>query len=120
MKIWIGIPAASKRRGSKSPAFARTAKAYRRLVRLIVIPTIWKSRQCEPYTIITLYDDKFNKIASINDASKTFHEIPAQLTNDASRYPRWCTTDGHRNSELAEISEIKESMGGSMSYRTHT
>lgn len=73
------------------------------------------------HTIITLYDDKFNKIAPTNDASKTFHEISAQLTNDASRYPRWCTTDGPRNSELAEIiSEIKESMGDSMSYRTHT
>lgn len=64
---------------------------------------------------------KLISIASTSDASKTFHEIPAQLTNNASKYPRWNTTDGLRNSELAEIiSEIKETMGGSMPYRTHS
>ena len=62
-------------------------------------------------SIITLYEDDFNKIDPTGNASKMFRQIPAQLTNNANRYLAWSATDGTRNSVLAEIiSEIKESM----------
>ena len=71
-------------------------------------------------SIITLYEDDFNKIDSTGNASKMFHQIPAQLTSNANRYLAWSATDGKRNSELAEIiSEIKESMVVNMAYHAN-
>ena len=71
-------------------------------------------------SIITLYEDDFNKIDPTGNASKMFRQIPAQLTSNASRYQAWSATDGKRNSELAEIiSEIKESMVVNMSYHAN-
>lgn len=71
-------------------------------------------------SIITLYEDDFNKIDPTGNASKMFHQIPAQLTSNANRYQAWSATDGKRNSELAEIiSEIKESMVVNMSYHAN-
>lgn len=71
-------------------------------------------------SIITLYEDDFNKIDPTGNASKMFRQIPAQLTSNANRYQAWSATDGKRNSELAEIiSEIKESMVVNMSYRAN-
>jgi predicted AAA+ superfamily ATPase len=62
-------------------------------------------------SIITLYEDDFNKIDPTGNASKMFRQIPAQLTNNANRYLTWSVTDGARNIELVEtISELKESM----------
>ena len=37
-------------------------------------------------SIITLYEDDFNKIDPTGNASKMFRQIPAQLTNNANRY----------------------------------
>ena len=71
-------------------------------------------------SIITLYENDFNKIDPTGNASKMYHQIPAQLTSNASRYLAWSATDGTRNSELAEIiSEIKESMVVNMSYHAN-
>ena len=71
-------------------------------------------------SIITLYEDDFNKIDPTGNASKMFHQIPAQLTSNANRYLAWSATDGTRNSELAEIiSEIKESMVVNMAYHAN-
>ncbi len=71
-------------------------------------------------SIITLYEDDFNKIDPTGNASKMFRQIPAQLTSNANRYQAWSATDGKRNSELAEIvSEIKESMVVNMSYHVN-
>ena len=71
-------------------------------------------------SIITLYEDAFNKIDPTGNASKMFRQIPAQLTSNANRYQAWSATDGKRNSELAEIiSEIKESMVVNMSYHAN-
>ena len=71
-------------------------------------------------SIITLYEDDFNKIDPTGNASRMFHQIPAQLTNNAGRYMAWSATDGTRNSELAEvISEIKESMVINMAYHAN-
>ena len=54
-------------------------------------------------SIITLYEDDFNKIDPTGNASKMFRQIPAQLTSNANRYLAWSATEGTRNSELAEI-----------------
>jgi len=71
-------------------------------------------------SIITLYEDDFNKIDPTGNASKMFRQIPARLTGNANRYQAWSATDGKRNSELAEIiSEIKESMVVNMSYHAN-
>ena len=71
-------------------------------------------------SIITLYEDDFNKIDPTGNASKMFRQIPAQLTNNANRYLAWSATDGTRNSVLAEIiSEIKESMVVNMAYHAN-
>ena len=71
-------------------------------------------------SIITLYENDFNKIDPTGNAYKMYHQIPAQLTSNASRYLAWSATDGTRNSELAEIiSEIKESMVVNMSYHAN-
>jgi len=71
-------------------------------------------------SIITLYEDDFNKIDPTGNASKMFRQIPTQLTSNANRYQAWSATNGKRNSELAEIiSEIKESMVVNMSYHAN-
>lgn len=71
-------------------------------------------------SIITLYEDDFNKIDPTGNASKIFRQIPAQLTSNANRYQAWSATDGKRNSELVDIiSEIKESMVVNMSYHAN-
>ena len=71
-------------------------------------------------SIITLYEDDFNKIDSTGNASRIFRQIPAQLTNNANRYQAWSVTEGARKSELAEIiSEIKESMVVNMAYHAN-
>ena len=71
-------------------------------------------------SIITLYEDDFNKIDPTGNASKIFRQIPAQLTGNANRYLAWSATDGTRNSALAEIlSEIRESMGVNMAYHAN-
>ena len=71
-------------------------------------------------SIITLYEDDFNKIDPSGNASRMYHQIPAQLTGNANRYLAWSATGGTRNSELAEIvSGIKESMVVNMSYHAN-
>ena len=71
-------------------------------------------------SIITLYEDDFNKIDQSGNISKMFRQIPAQLTSNANRYLTWRATDGTRNSNLAElISEMKESMVVNMAYHTN-
>ena len=71
-------------------------------------------------SIITLYEDDFNKIDPTGNASKIFRQIPAQVTGNANRYLAWSATDGTRNSALAEIlSEIRESMVVNMAYHAN-
>ncbi len=71
-------------------------------------------------SIITLYEDDFNKIDPSGNASTLFHQIPAQLSSNANRYLAWSATDGTRNSQLTEIiSEIKESMVVNMAYHAN-
>ena len=71
-------------------------------------------------SIITLYEDDFNKIDPTGNASKIFRQIPAQLTSNANRYLAWSATDGTRNYALAEIlSEIRESMVVNMAYHAN-
>lgn len=71
-------------------------------------------------SIITLYEDDFNKIDPTGNASKIFRQIPAQLTSNANRYLAWSATDGTRNSALAEIlSEVRESMVVNMAYHAN-
>ena len=71
-------------------------------------------------SIITLYEDDFNKIDPTGNASKIFRQIPAQLTGNANRYLAWSATDGMRNSALAEIlSEVRESMVVNMAYHAN-
>lgn len=61
--------------------------------------------------IISLYEKDFNRIDPTGNASKLFHQIPAELNRNASRYLTWSATDGVRNDTLSEIvSEMKESM----------
>ena len=71
-------------------------------------------------SIITLYEDDFNKIDPTGNASRIFRQIPAQLTGNANRYLTWSVTNGIRSAELAEIiSEIKESMVVNMAYHAN-
>lgn len=71
-------------------------------------------------SIIALYEADFNKIDPSGNASKLFHQIPAQLTGNANRYQVWSATDGKRNIQLAEtFSEMKESMVVNMAYHTN-
>ena len=71
-------------------------------------------------SIITLYEDDFNKIDQSGNISKMFRQIPAQLTSNANRYLTSRATDGTRNSNLAElISEMKESMVVNMAYHAN-
>lgn len=68
-------------------------------------------------TIITLYEDDFNKIDPTGNISKMLHQIPAQLTSNASRYQVWSASDGIRNTKISDlISEMKESMVVNIAY----
>lgn len=71
-------------------------------------------------SVISLYEDDFNKIDPTGNASRIFHQIPAQLTGNAGRYQAWSATDGTRSSGLTEIlSEIKESMVANLAFHAN-
>lgn len=71
-------------------------------------------------SIITLYEDDFNKIDPSGNASKMFRQIPAQLTGNANRFLAWSATDGSRHADLVEVvSELKESMAVNISYHAN-
>lgn len=71
-------------------------------------------------SIITLYEDDFNKIDPTGNASRMFHQIPSQLTSNANRYLAWSATGGTRTSALADIiSEIRESMVVNIAYHAN-
>jgi predicted AAA+ superfamily ATPase len=62
-------------------------------------------------TIINLYEKDFNRIDPTGNASKLFHQIPAELNRNAARYLTWSVTEGKRSARLSEtIAEMKESM----------
>lgn len=70
--------------------------------------------------IINLYEKDFNKIDPTGNASKIFHQIPAQLTSNANRYMSWSVTEGVPQSKLDEIiSEMKESMVVNLAYHSN-
>lgn len=70
--------------------------------------------------IINLYEKDFNRIDPTGNASKIFHQIPAQLTGNANRYMTWQATDGVAQSSLNEIiSEMKESMVVNIAYHAN-
>lgn len=70
--------------------------------------------------IINLYEKDFNRIDPNGNASKIFHQIPAQLTGNANRYMTWQATDGTALSALNEIiSEMKESMVVNIAYHAN-
>jgi len=71
-------------------------------------------------TIISLYEKDFNKIDPTGNASKLYHQIPAQLTSNANRYMSWGATDGVPQSKLNEIiSEMNESMVVNLAYHSN-
>lgn len=70
--------------------------------------------------IINLYEKDFNRIDPTGNASKMFHQIPAQLANNANRYKSWSATDGTPQASLDEIiSEMKESMVVNLAYHSN-
>lgn len=70
--------------------------------------------------IINLYEKDFNRIDPTGNASKIFHQIPAQLTGNANRYMTWQATEGVAQSSLNEIiSEMKESMVVNIAYHAN-
>lgn len=70
--------------------------------------------------IISLYERDFNRVDPTGNASKLFHQIPAELNRNASRYLAWSATDGARSNSLAEIvTEMKESMVVSLAYHAN-
>lgn len=70
--------------------------------------------------IINLYEKDFNRIDPTGNASKIFHQIPAQLTGNANRYMTWQATDGVAQSSLnGIISEMKESMVVNIAYHAN-
>lgn len=70
--------------------------------------------------IINLYEKDFNRIDPTGNASKIFHQIPAQLTSNANRYMTWQATEGVAQSSLYEIiSEMKESMVVNIAYHAN-
>lgn len=70
--------------------------------------------------IISLYEKDFNRIDPTGNASKLFHQIPAELNRNASRYLTWSATDGVRANSLAEtVAEMKESMVISMAHHAN-
>ncbi len=70
--------------------------------------------------IIQLYEKDFNRIDPTGNASKMFHQIPAQLNSNASRYQAWSATDGTRTEALSEIiTEMEASMVVNISYHAN-
>ena len=70
--------------------------------------------------VISLYEKDFNRIDPSGNASKLFHQIPAELNRNASRYLTWSATDGTRNGTLSKIiSEMKESMVVSIAHHAN-
>lgn len=70
--------------------------------------------------IINLYEKDFNRIDPTGNASKMFHQIPAQLAGNANRYMSWSATEGVNQSSLHEIiSEMKESMVVNFAYHSN-
>lgn len=70
--------------------------------------------------IINLYEKDFNRIDPTGNASKIFHQIPAQLAGNANRYMTWSVTNGVTQSSLEEIiSEMKESMVINLAYHAN-
>ncbi len=70
--------------------------------------------------IISLYEKDFNRIDTTGNASKLFHQIPAELNRNANRYLTWSATNGKRSANLWEtITEMKESMVINMAYHAN-
>lgn len=70
--------------------------------------------------IINLYEKDFNRIDPTGNASKMFHQIPAQLAGNANRYMSWSATEGVAMSSLEEtIAEMKESMVVNLAYHSN-
>lgn len=70
--------------------------------------------------IIRLYENDFMKIDPSGNASRLFHAIPSELTRNASRYMVKATTDGGRQSRLAEtIFDMGDSMVVNLAYHAN-
>jgi predicted AAA+ superfamily ATPase len=71
-------------------------------------------------SILTLYEDDFNKIDQTGTASRMLRQIPAQLTNNANRYLTWQASDGSSVAKIQEvISEMRESMVVNIAYHAN-
>ncbi|MCD8290476.1 MAG: DUF4143 domain-containing protein, partial [Prevotella sp.] len=70
--------------------------------------------------IISLYENDFNRIDPTGNASRLFHQIPAELNRNSNRYLAWSATGGTRSAKLLEtITEMKESMVVNMAYHAN-
>ena len=70
--------------------------------------------------IISLYEKDFNRIDPSGNASRLFHQIPAQLTSNANRYKTWSASEGVSFARLEEtITEMKESMVVNIAYHAN-
>lgn len=70
--------------------------------------------------IINLYEKDFNRIDPTGNASKMFHQIPAQLTGNANRYMTWSATEGEAQESLNDIiTEMIESMVVNIAYHAN-
>ena len=71
-------------------------------------------------SIISLYEQDFHKIDPSGNASKLFHDIPSQLTRNASRYLIRSATDGGRPQRMLEtISDMQDSMVVNIAYHAN-
>lgn len=71
-------------------------------------------------SIISLYEQDFNKIDPSGKASKLFHDIPSQLTRNASRYLVRSATDNGRPQRMLEtISDMQDSMVVNVAYHAN-
>lgn len=71
-------------------------------------------------SIISLYEQDFNKIDPTGNAAKLFHAIPSQLTGNAARYSVGTATDGGRAQNLMEtIAEMQDSMVVNIAYHAN-
>ncbi len=71
-------------------------------------------------SIITLYEDDFNKIDPTGTASLLFRQIPAQLTGNANRYQVWSAASAANPSRRTEtIAEIRDSMVVNLAYHAN-
>ncbi|MCD8297584.1 MAG: AAA family ATPase [Prevotella sp.] len=70
--------------------------------------------------IISLYENDFNRIDPTGNASRLFHQIPAELNRNSSRYLAWSATGKTRSAKLLEtITEMRESMVVNMAYHAN-